>query len=186
MADLVSARAYHDGSFSPQVTAWLKLTGTDGDAIATRTLIAAARMLDLLPWQGAPTGMLNGQPTPLAWPRTGVVVDGVAIDSTTVPVEITRAEYELAPLIFADPSIQGKRDTGSNIRRVGGAGVPEVEFWAPTSAAAGTATLLPVAIQRLVGKYLASPSLSASSLSAGGSSCAPIGGPGRDDVSRPT
>lgn len=155
MADLANARIYVGGMYSPAATAWLAL----GDADATKTLVSATRYLDRLPWDGTATHLLDGQPTTLAWPRSGVIVNGVEIDSLTVPIEITEATYELAVMIGAKPGLVSQPDQGSNIKRAGGGGAPEVEFFAPSSAARGTAGQLPYVVQQLVGKFLASPSV---------------------------
>jgi len=154
MADLENARIYVGGMYSPQATAWLALS----DADATKTLVTATRYLDRLPWDGTATHLLDGQPTTLQWPRSGVIVNGVEIDPLTVPVEITEATYELAVLIAAKPGLVSQADQGSNLKRAGGGGAPEVEFFAPTSAARGTASTLPYVVLQLVGKFLASPS----------------------------
>lgn len=154
---LDDARNYINSRFGPAYRAWAALS----DDEANRTLVSAADLLNHLAWQGTPTGVLNGDPTSLAWPRSGVVVDDVPIDSTTVPADVVAASFELAVLIRADPTLPGKIDQGTNLKSVGGAGVPTVEYFVPTSARTGTAPVLPVVILRLVGKYLASPAASA-------------------------
>lgn len=62
--------------------------------------------------------------------------------------------YELAALAAADASVLTVEDQGSNIRAVS-AGGASVEYFAPTSAARGTASALPPVIMALIGPYLA-------------------------------
>ncbi len=154
MSSLDDARSYIQDRFGPTYAAWMQLD----DTTANQTLVSAADYFHVLPWQGTATGTLNGQPTTFAWPRTGVFVDGVEVDSTTVPSDVLDAWYQLAVLLFADPTLPGKLDQGSNVQSVGGGGVPSVSFFAPTSARQGTAPVVPVIVLRLVGKYLAAPS----------------------------
>lgn len=158
MADLVSARAYVSARmFGPAADAWLALN----DQTATRTMSAATGYLDRIAWLGTATGIGEDlQPTTLQWPRSGVVVDGVTIDSTKVPVEIKEATYELAVAILADPEILGRPDQGNNIRSASGGG-GSVSYWAPVSAATGTASRLPYVVAQLVGKFISAGSANA-------------------------
>jgi hypothetical protein len=151
MTALDDARAYIGEAFGPQYDAWMALDDTK----AMQTLVSSTRMLNLLPWQGTATGTLDGNPTTLAWPRTGVIVGGVPVDSTTIPDNITKASFELAVLILKDPTLPSKLDQGSNVQSANAGG--GVTFFSPTSARTGTATVLPVLIQRYVAKYLATP-----------------------------
>lgn len=153
---LPAAIAYVGALFSPQATAWLARTSSQQG----QTLRAATLYLDRLPIAGVSTGLAGGTVTTLQMPRSGVFVSGVEIDSTTVPADWTAAAFELAVLIGATPALVAKQDQGSNVRRAGGGGAPEVEFFAPTSAARGTAGQLPYVVQQLVGKFLASPDAS--------------------------
>lgn len=151
---LTDALSYVGAMFSPAATAWLARTTSQQG----QTLRAATLYLDRLPWDGTATGLAGGTATTLRWARSGVLVDGVEIDSTIVPADIITATFELAVLIGARPALPSQPDQGSNVKRAGGGGAPEVEFFAPTSAARGTAAQLPYVIQQLVGKFLASPS----------------------------
>lgn len=156
MTALDDARSYIGQRFGPTYESWMLLS----DAQAQKTLVSSADLLNHLPWQGTPTGVLDGNPTSLAWPRTGVVVDGVPVDPLTIPPDVIKASYELAVQIKAKPALVNQVDQGTNIKRVGGGGAPEVEFFVPQSARLGTATRLPPIVESLIAKYLASPSAS--------------------------
>ncbi len=64
------------------------------------------------------------------------------------------ASYELAALAASDPTVLSRLDQGSNIQSAG-AGGASVTFFSPTSAARGSATVLPPILMGLVGAYLA-------------------------------
>jgi hypothetical protein len=166
MAIIDDALDYLQDAFGPTYDAWTALD----TSMQQKTLNQAARYLNVLPWQGTPTGPLGSDPASLVWPRTGVTVDGVAIDSLTTPSDVTHGQFELAVLINTDPTLPGKLDQGSNIQAANAGGGTGVTFFAPTSARQGTATVLPVIVQRLVGKYLAMPD-DAGSFGASGKSC---------------
>lgn len=150
MSTLDDAKNYVAARFGSTYRSWETLTDDDKN----RTLVSATDYFNHLTWQGTPTGVIGSDPTTLSWPRSGVFVDGVEIDSTTIPVDIVAGSFELAVLIGTDPKLTNKLDQGSNIQSAQGGGGVGVTFFAPTSTATGTATLLPVIVQRLVGKYL--------------------------------
>jgi len=127
MSTLDDASAYINDRFGPNYTAWLDLEDVD----KSRTLTSANDIISRLPF-----------------------ADGV--DPLTTP-DIIAAGFELAVQINADPDLPNKIDQGTNISSVQGGGGVGVSYFAPTSAASGTATVLPVVVQRLVGKYLATP-----------------------------
>ena len=155
--DLTTARSYIGAMFGPAAARWL---GLSPDAQG-QTLVTATRYLDEQSWLGSRTGHVGGVASTLAWPRSGVTRgDGTPVDSALVPPELPKAAAELAVLIAGDPAIPGRLDQGSNLKSVGGAGVPTVEYFAPTSAATGTAPRMPVVALRLVGKFLATAAAS--------------------------
>jgi hypothetical protein len=147
-SDVAAATVYIAAIFGPQSAAWLALSA-DSQA---QTLVSATRYLDEQPWDGTRNGTGG---TTLQWPRDNVTVDGTAVDATTVPPEFPKALAELAVLIAADPTLPGKADQGSNIQAANAGGGTGVTFFSPSSARTGTATVMPVVVQRLVGKYLA-------------------------------
>lgn len=149
MGSLDDAKNYVGARFGPNYTAWLALSDDDKN----RTLVSADDYIDSMAWQGTATGTLNGSPTSRAWPRSGI--DGV--DPTKVPDAIVEASFELAVMIAADPDLVNKLDQGSNISSASGGGGVSVSYFAPTSTASGTATLLPPLVQRKIGRYLATP-----------------------------
>lgn len=169
MTLLTDARAYVSQRFGPLYEAWSLLDDTQ----ATKTLVSAADLLNLLPWQGTFTGTLPlATAASLVWPRSGVVVDGVEVSSLTIPTDVQNAQYELAVQIRAKPAIGTTIDSGSNIKSVGGGGAPTVEFFSPTSVVLGTATELPVAVERRIAKYLTTPSeTDAGGFGSAGSAC---------------
>ncbi len=150
MGAVDDATNYINSRFGSTYTAWLLLSADD----KSRTLVSSSAFLDSLSWQGTATGVLNGNSTLLQWPRSGI--DGV--DSTTIPTAIVNASFELAVMIAADPDLVNKIDQSTNISSASGGGGVSVSYFAPTSVIVGTATLLPPLVQRLVGRYLATPS----------------------------
>lgn len=162
--DLPRARAYVGSQFSPQGVAWLGLSEEDQG----RTLVSATRYLDAQAWSGTATRIAGGVATTLAFPRTGLVRDSAPVDPTTVPPEVQDAVCELAVAIAAKPGLVGQLDQGSNLKSVSGGGGVGASFFAPSSAALGTATVMPVQVQRLVGRYLATPGADGSFGASGG------------------
>lgn len=120
-----------------------------------RALIGATRYLDAFFWQGVATGLAGGTPTTLQFPRTGLTDQyGAALDATNVPAVFVNAVFEMAAIVAADPSVASNLDQGSNVSRLG-AGPANLGFFRPTSAADGNATLLPVIVDRLIGRWRA-------------------------------
>jgi hypothetical protein len=126
------------GTYAASITYVAMMYGTAADTWTAlsadnrkRTLAAAVRYLNAQSW--------------ISSADTFAERDLIAAFAT--------AQYELAVLIASDPSIVSNLDAGSNIQSVG-AGGASVTYFAPTSAGRG-ATKLPVAVQRLVGSYLA-------------------------------
>lgn len=117
-----------------------------------RLLVAATRYLERLVWSGTATTPPVGG-TVLAWPRTGVTVGGVAVDPNTVPVAITNAAFELVAIFAADADAASAADQGSNVKTIDADGT-KIEFFRPTSAKEGTASVLPTVVQQLIGGYL--------------------------------
>lgn len=151
MPVLDDANNYINAQYGPTYSAWMLLSDDDKG----RTLTTATRFLDSFQWQGTPTGIVGALPTSLQWPRTGVFVDGVELDPTTVPTQVVQACFELAVMIADDPSLPQNSDAGSNVQSMG-AGGANLSFFRPTSAAEGTAPRLPPLIDRLIGRFLAS------------------------------
>lgn len=92
-----------------------------------RAHVEATRVLDRAPWAGAKTSGAQA----LAWPRTGVTrADGTAVDSVTIPAEVTTAAYELALAGLADPSIFTGVTTADNTKKLEAKGV-SIEYFGP-------------------------------------------------------
>lgn len=166
MSTLDDATTYISQAFGPSYDNWLALIPDD----QTKTLNTATRYLNRLPWQGEPVTP-NTPPNVLVWPRTGVMVDGVPVDSATTPQDVLSGLYEMAVLIGSDPTIPSKIDQGSNIQAANAGGGTGVTFFSPTSARLGTATVLPVIVQALVGKYLALPTANEGGVAGVGRPC---------------
>lgn len=163
--------------------AWRKLMASDtlagNNDGRSRVAVEATRFFDELSWQGTPN---QASGTTLQWPRSTVVIGGVPVDPTTVPLAITRGFFECCGLVAADPSFITAMDSGSNVKSLG-AGTGRLEFFRPTSAADGNATILPVSLNRLVGRYLGSADPTTAAASSGRSSGTnPCSDFDRDDV----
>ncbi len=128
------ADTYINGAFGPAATKWRAISVDDDK---DRTLVQAARFLDTL-------GLVD--------------TSGVAIAYTTTEADIHAAQAELAMMLASDPTVLDGVDAGSNIRVLDADGT-KIEFFRPTSAAAGTATRLPPIVQRLLGPFLPSTDL---------------------------
>lgn len=160
---LQAVEDYLGSTASARVTAWNALP-VDGDE-RKRILVDATRYIDSLFWQG----MADAQGgTTLQWPRSGITLDGVAVDPATVPAAIGKGVNELCALIADDPDVLTETDSGSNIRSMQ-AGSANLVFFRPTSTGDGNATFLPTLINRLVGRYLASASPALAAATAGAS-----------------
>jgi hypothetical protein len=115
-----------------------------------RSLVAATRWLDRgVIWNGTKTDPAQG----LQFPREGLVCDGTSVPSDEVPVRIEQATYELALVLFLDPTAADTQDQGSNIASVG-AGAASVSFFRPTIG--GEAPRFPVPVMELVRCFVGS------------------------------
>lgn len=152
---LVAAKAYVGMMFGDAYKAWMDLVG-EGAAVddpKKQTLATAVRYFNAQNWGDAAA--------------TFELRDAIP--------EFALAEYELAVLVAGKPTITQALDTSSNLKSVGGSGVPGVEFFNPTSVRAGTATVLPPTVQRLVGKYLAASTKVTGAAQGAAGLCAPCG-----------
>lgn len=125
---LDAAKQYLGASSSPGAEAWMALAT---DSAKGKRLVDATRFLDALSWSE---------------------IDDE--DAAVAAAAIVQATQELAGLITVDNETTAAADAGSNIKSLNAKGV-SIDFFRPTSALNGTATQLPVTIQRLVGRYLA-------------------------------
>lgn len=133
------ATAHFDTSGSEAAEAW---TGLADDNARKKKLIDATRFLNRL-------GYTDDYVTFAARDALDL---GTGDSDEAFPFRI--ACYELAGLAAADPDVLVVDDQGSNVRAVG-AGSARVEFFSPTSAQRGTASVLPSTVQALIGPYLA-------------------------------
>jgi hypothetical protein len=110
-----------------RATAWAAL---DVDGKGAK-LVAATRRLNPLLWMGEKT---NGEGTqPDAWPRTNVTyLDGTAVSTTEVPIEVDQATMLLAGSIAINATVSQTATSGSNTKRLK-AGSAEVEYFKATS-----------------------------------------------------
>lgn len=139
----------------------------------SRILVAASRFIDSLAWQGVPTVPSVGGTT-LQWPRSNIVLgDGTVVDPNSVPAPIAQGVMELCALIADDSSVLSQADSGSNIQSLQG-GPARIQFFRPQSPQDGNATVLPVVLNRLVGRYLAGASAAIASALAGSARSNPV------------
>lgn len=131
---LANATAYISLMTGDVYTAWRALTLPDDQK---RTLVTATRYLDRRTWNADTAGSFATR--------------------DAIPA-FQSACYELAAIAASDPGVLSALETGSNIKTAG-AGSAHVEFFRPTSVAAGTSSPLPDIVQQLVGSYLGSGSI---------------------------
>ena len=130
--DLPSAKVYLAGAIGPGPDAWNALVAASNDTVCSQLLVAAYRYLERQAW--------NPTTAPDTPTRSGILA-------------FQQAEYELAAIFAADTSVNSATDQGSNVMTLR-AGPVMVEYFRPTSAAAGTATKLPQVLMDLIGPYL--------------------------------
>jgi hypothetical protein len=133
------ATAYFDTSDSAAAVAW-KALATDDDR--KKKLADATRFLNRL-------GYVTDYQTFAA--RDAL---DLGTDDADAAFPFRAACYELAGLAADDRDVLTADDQGSNVRAVG-AGSARVEFFSPTSAQRGTASVLPSTVEALIGPYLA-------------------------------
>lgn len=126
-----SCDEYLSGSLSSAAVAWRALVSGSDDQ--KRTLVEAARILNTIAWQGTPT---QAYPSvqPLAWPRAGVVVGGVAVSSASIPQDIINGSYELAAAIALNTDLAAQLASGGdNVKSMKADGAA-VDYWTPQQA----------------------------------------------------
>lgn len=132
-----------------------------------RLLVAVTRWIDSQAWAGS-ADAAGG--TTLQFPRTGLYQpDGktVADDAYQLAV-VARAVAEMVAIVAADPTALAALDAGNNVQSLDIA-QGRLSFFAATSARAGTATLLPLPVHRLLGQWLAVNDTGVQTAVAGGS-----------------
>ncbi|MDQ1446799.1 MAG: putative DnaT-like ssDNA binding protein [Acidimicrobiaceae bacterium] len=147
---LAAADAYVTAKIGAGAKRYRRLIAAKNGDERKRLLIEATRYLERLSWQGTRNGAGG---TTLAWPRSGVTVDNVAVDPTTVPPAIVQAAFELVAVFAVDEDAAAAADQGSNVRVLDADGT-RIEFFRSTSARDGSAGVLPVVVQQLIRKYL--------------------------------
>lgn len=116
-----------------------------------RLLITATRYLDAHLWQGTANAL---DATTLEFPRDDLEdVDGDAVGNAAQLAIVERACFEMAAVLAGNANAAGDADQGSNVKALG-AGKTRIEFFGPTETSDGTASVLPVAIDRLLGLWL--------------------------------
>jgi hypothetical protein len=137
-------------------------------SLRNQAIVTQMRVFDRTAWQGAPTEPRDktvpqpGSTQALAWPRTGLVDrEGVAVDSSAIPLEILQGGYEYALELINAPSVQTDDQRGSNLKtdkltqRVEGAVTVTTEkgYFRSTL---GTLPPFPTIVQDYIGLWLAS------------------------------
>ena len=149
---LAACKDYLGAMIGDGATAFAALT-TDSDR--GKYLVAATRYIDAQAWAGV-ADAFGG--TTLQFPRSGLLDQyGAAISDAAELVLVNQAAFELVALLAADADVQAAVDSGTNIQSMQ-AGSARLQFWRPTSAIDGNATMLPVAVNRLIGRWLAASS----------------------------
>lgn len=96
-ATLAEATAYHEGVV--ESAAW----DDETDPNRTKALAQAARVLESqFAWKGSRASAAQ----PMAWPRQGVVVDGVLLESDAIPAKLKQAQAEIARELLAAGGFQ--------------------------------------------------------------------------------
>lgn len=132
-----------------------------------RLLVAVTRWIDSLAWAGTADAY---QSTTLQFPRSGLLMpDGVtaATDDYQLTV-IAKAVAEMVAIVATDPTALTALDAGNSVQSFN-TGQGSMTFFAGTSARAGSATLLPLPVNRLLGQWLTANDLSVQTAAAGGS-----------------
>jgi len=170
---LADVDAYADSGAGAGPDAWRALVAADPDDDPSnarkRFIVQGTRMFNALPWKGTPTTPAVDSTT-LAWPRTGLVdAQGEELDDQTVPQALLDGFCELVMQFAVDnAAAAAAADQSNNIRSLA-AGSASIEYFASTSVAEGTASMLPPAIDRLVGLWLAGGASSEGGAVRGGS-----------------
>ena len=126
---LAGAVTHWQAGLGAPAVAW----GDANEAARSKALVNAYRLLERQRW--------------LTEYNTFLLRDAV--------VKIQEASYEIAGVLLVDPSLLTSETSGKNIKSVGGAGVPTVEFFNPTLGITGR---FPINIQELLADYLAGES----------------------------
>lgn len=131
--DLNAARTYLQAAVGAGPDAWNALTDAGDDDGQGKLLVSAWRYLERQNWD------------------TTKVADATARAALLV---FQQAEYEMAAIALADPTVLGLRDQGSNVMLLR-AGPVEVEYFKPTGGNGAPAPKMPQIVQDLIGSYLA-------------------------------
>lgn len=140
---------------------------TAGGDDRKRLLVAITRWIDSHAWAGV-ADAFGG--TTLQFPRTGLLLsDGVtaATDAYQLTV-VSQAVAEMVAIAAADPTALTALDAGNSVQSFS-TGQGSMTFFAGTSARSGTATLLPLPVNRLLGQWLAANDTSVQTAASGGS-----------------
>ncbi len=149
-AGLPAVQDYLVATFGTGPAIFLALTSNE----QSKTLVSATRYIDAQPWRGA--AELAG--TTLQFPRSGLTdAAGAPVSDAAQLARVGAAVAELCALIAIDPAVLAARDTSSNIQAANAGGGTGVTFFNPTSVAFGTASVLPTAVDRLLGQWLDAP-----------------------------
>lgn len=143
-AGLVKASNFIGGILSPAAAKWRALSPDD----KARTVFTLTQWIDSRAWAGAPT-FAGG--TTLQFPRSG---DGITDDAATQLANVEKATYWGAMEAAANPAFLTAISTASNVK-VADADGAKVEFFSPTNVTDGSATWMPVMVQRYLGRYVA-------------------------------
>lgn len=122
-SDLATADAYLNADPTAEVYRALDANGRG------RSIVSGTRVLDVQPWAGAKADEAQAH----AWPRTGIVIDGVAVDPTIIPDDVVRACIELANASANGVDIANFVSTQATQRRFKAGSVEVENFRMPTA-----------------------------------------------------
>ena len=142
--DQDAADNYLAATITASGTAWAKASTT----LKAQALVSSTRWLDQGAWLGAMTDSTT--PQALQFPRTGLTLNGQAVDANSIPLIIEQACFELSAMLVADPNL---RSTMLNPQvREQHAGSAGQSFFRPSSVQ--VLSLFPTIIQKMVLPFL--------------------------------
>lgn len=142
-AGLAKTTNFIGGILTPDATKWRGLSPDD----KARSIFTLTQWIDSRAWAGAAT-LAGG--TTLQFPRVG---DGITDDAATQLANVEKALYWGVLELAANPAFLTAISAASNVKLVDADGA-KIEFFGPTNVSDGTATWMPVMVQRLLGKYV--------------------------------
>lgn len=143
-ADLETADLYLSASMSEAAVAWRALADNADDK--GRYLVQMTRILDRQNWQGEKADADNDH----AFPRSGIIINGVEVDAATLPQAIIDACIEGAALLAAGADFESRQNQSQQASSLR-AGSVAITFF---RGADGTPMRFPQILMELLRPYL--------------------------------